>query len=313
MKKMVLMALFASLCYGMSLSAQGWTYSTLDGTYSYNSYNDNYYMFLNQNASGPQYNKGFRLIDGPHLFNPIFQVDTHGAMTFGSRNGDRPASLTFMQGNVGYGQINTSAQNLNLEAARQVRIKVRNGHEAAIFDNTAISFFDNLSIQREDIRLRVGLDDEKAYGWIGTISDDGLYIGANSHASIFLDNNYGVYVGLHATEVNNIRPDLKESYRLFVRKGVLSEDFAVAPVGSWADFVFHSDYRLRPLSEVENFIRTNKHLPDVPSAKDVAEKGYSQHEINKVLLQKVEELTLYILEQQKEIEALKAKLEGQTE
>ena len=51
----------------------------------------------------------------------------------------------------------------------------------------------------------------------------------------------------------------------------------------------------------------------MPSAKDVAEKGYSQHEINKVLLQKVEELTLYILEQQKEIKALKAKLEGQTE
>lgn len=311
MKKNITLALFAIMSYATSLSAQVWTYSTLDGSKDYNSYNDNYYLYINQNGSGLNLNKGFRIVNGEHEYDPIFQVDTHGAMAFGSRDGATSASLTFMQGAVGYGQINTSAQNLNIAATRQVRIRVRNGHESAIFDNGSTTFFDNLSIQREDVQLRVGLDNNNAYAWLGTISDDGMYIGANSHASMFFDNDYGVYVGLTAAEVNNVSPDLKANYRLFVRKGVLSEDFAVAPVNSWADFVFDKSYCLRPLSEVHTFIEVNKHLPDVPSAKEVAEKGYSQHEINKALLQKVEELTLYILEQQKEIDALKEKLNHQ--
>ena len=53
---------------------------------------------------------------------------------------------------------------------------------------------------------------------------------------------------------------------------------------------------------MESFIAENEHLPDVPSAAQVAEEGYSQHDMNKVLLQKIEELTLYIIKQQKEIE-----------
>ena len=51
--------------------------------------------------------------------------------------------------------------------------------------------------------------------------------------------------------------------------------------------------------------REASHLPDMPSAEEVATKGYSQHEINKALLQKIEELTLYIIEQNKEIDKLK--------
>lgn len=310
MRKIRLNLLIVLLFSSVTISAQVWTYSTLDGTYNYNSYGDSYYMFLNQNGASTGANKGFRITDGAE-YRPIFQVDTNGAMTFGSRTGEQAASLTLMQGSVGYAQLNTESQNLNIEADRQVRIRVRGGHESAIFENGSIALFDNLCVQRNDVQLRVGLDNNNAYGWLGTISDDGLYIGANSHASMYLDNNYRVYVGLTASEAQSVSPNLKENYHLFVKKGVLAEDFAVAPVGSWADFVFDNNYRLRPLSEVKHFIQINKHLPDIPSAKEVAEEGYSQHEINKALLQKVEELTLYILKQQEEIETLKAKLEKQ--
>lgn len=76
-----------------------------------------------------------------------------------------------------------------------------------------------------------------------------------------------------------------------------------------ADFVFEDDYQLKDLSEVEEFISTNKHLPDVPSAKQMEEDGVGLAEMNKLLLQKVEELTLYVIQQQKEISQLKAKEE----
>jgi hypothetical protein len=74
------------------------------------------------------------------------------------------------------------------------------------------------------------------------------------------------------------------------------------------DFVFSSDYKLRSLYDVENFIASNKHLPDVPSAKEVTEKGLNLGDMNATLLQKVEELTLYMIQMQKENDALKARV-----
>ena len=64
---------------------------------------------------------------------------------------------------------------------------------------------------------------------------------------------------------------------------------------------------MKPLSELESFIVENQHLPDVPSAEEISVSGYSQHDMNAVLLQKIEELTLYVISQQKEIDELKAK------
>ena len=96
---------------------------------------------------------------------------------------------------------------------------------------------------------------------------------------------------------------------MFVAKGVLAEDYSIAPKSSWADFVFNRNYNLLKISEVATFIQKNSHLPDIPSAKQVAEEGYSQHEMNKVLLQKIEELTLYTIQQQEEIDALKSQLQ----
>ena len=71
-----------------------------------------------------------------------------------------------------------------------------------------------------------------------------------------------------------------------------------------ADFVFEDDYQLRSLNEVEEFIAANKHLPDVAPAKEMQENGVNQSEMNQKLLQKIEELTLYILEQDKKMNQL---------
>ena len=76
-----------------------------------------------------------------------------------------------------------------------------------------------------------------------------------------------------------------------------------------ADYVFEKDYKLRPLEELENYVTLNKHLPEVPSAKEVKENGLNMAEMDNTLLKKVEELTLYLIEQNKKIEAQQKEIE----
>lgn len=72
-----------------------------------------------------------------------------------------------------------------------------------------------------------------------------------------------------------------------------------------ADFVFEEDYELKEINEVETFIKINKHLPDFPSAKEIEKNGVNLGEMDAKLLRKIEELTLYMIEMNKEIKTLK--------
>ncbi|MGE0589956.1 MAG: hypothetical protein AB7O48_15365 [Cyclobacteriaceae bacterium] len=80
-------------------------------------------------------------------------------------------------------------------------------------------------------------------------------------------------------------------------------------LNGWPDYVFNESYNLTPLSELKEYVNTNKHLPGVPIAKDVEENGVMLGEMNKVLLQKLEEVTLYLIELKEENEDLKSRLE----
>ena len=77
----------------------------------------------------------------------------------------------------------------------------------------------------------------------------------------------------------------------------------------WPDFVFNTNRKLRSLGELEQFIKANNHLPEIPTEKEVKENGVGLGEMNAKLLQKVEELTLYMIEQQKRITELEKRVE----
>ena len=98
------------------------------------------------------------------------------------------------------------------------------------------------------------------------------------------------------------------SYKLAVEGAIGAREIEVKQ-GNWADFVFEDDYELKDLNEVESFINENKHLPDVPSEKEVTENGINLGQMDAILLQKIEELTLYMIEVKKENESLKAEIE----
>ena len=98
------------------------------------------------------------------------------------------------------------------------------------------------------------------------------------------------------------------SEKLTVKGTILATKVQVLSADNIPDYVFENDYDLRSLEEVENFITKNKHLPEVPSAAEFKENGYSMGEMDNLLLRKVEELTLYIIEQQKTIEAMQIEI-----
>ena len=98
------------------------------------------------------------------------------------------------------------------------------------------------------------------------------------------------------------------NYKLYVEGGIISESVKVAlkTSGDWSDYVFNNDYKLMSLEETEKFVKTNKHLPGVPSADELVKAGgFDLAKMDAKLLEKVEELTLYLIKQQKEIEELK--------
>ena len=101
----------------------------------------------------------------------------------------------------------------------------------------------------------------------------------------------------------NINP--AAGYMLAVDGGIICEELKVQ-MTPFPDYVFADDYKLRSLEEVENHIREHKRLPGMPAAAVVDNEGMNVGELSTKLVEKVEELTLYILQLQKEIDQLKA-------
>ena len=96
-------------------------------------------------------------------------------------------------------------------------------------------------------------------------------------------------------------------FALAVQGGIVSSKVSVIDIDSWPDFVFGDGYNLMNLYELEQYINTNQHLPNVPAAGEVSANGIDLGEMNALLLQKIEELTLHIIELQKQIDELKAR------
>ncbi|MBO9675242.1 MAG: hypothetical protein J7577_17475 [Sphingobacteriaceae bacterium] len=88
--------------------------------------------------------------------------------------------------------------------------------------------------------------------------------------------------------------------RLSVNGNIRAKEIKVEAT-NWPDYVFEEDYKVGTLKELENYIKSNKHLPEMPTAKEVEVNGIALGEMNKLLLKKMEELTLHLIEQQKQL------------
>jgi len=103
-----------------------------------------------------------------------------------------------------------------------------------------------------------------------------------------------------------------DSYKLWVEGGIAAREVKVT-VNNFPDYCFDDDYNLMPLYELKNFISKNKHLPDMPSAAEINKnKGFELGDMQKKLVKKVEEQTLYILDLQKQLDEMKKQIENLT-
>ncbi len=133
-----------------------------------------------------------------------------------------------------------------------------------------------------------------------TLTTNGNWINydGSPNEGIFINDNGQVGIGTNNPGV----------YCVAVAGDIIAEEVMVQHEDSWYDFVFYDDYKLVSLTELERYIKHNKHLPEVPSKKEVHENGINLGDMTGILLKKIEELTLYTIEQQKEIESLKDQL-----
>jgi len=127
--------------------------------------------------------------------------------------------------------------------------------------------------------------------------NDIRFLNANVEQLRILASNGNVGIGTPS-------PDAK----LAVSGQVHAQEVKVSVTVPGPDYVFEKNYKLPTLEEIKAYIDQNKHLPEVPSAAEMEKNGVKLGEMNMVLLKKVEELTLYVIEQNKKIESLDRKV-----
>jgi hypothetical protein len=129
-----------------------------------------------------------------------------------------------------------------------------------------------------------------------------VYDDGNNNTTLILpkDNSF---LGIGTTSFT----DETGTYKLSVKGKIRAEEVRV--YNTWADYVFANNYILKPLSEVEKYIKDNGHLQNVPSAKEVTENGLVLGDMARIQQEKIEELTLYIIELNKKLEAHEKKMQ----
>ena len=116
-------------------------------------------------------------------------------------------------------------------------------------------------------------------------------------------------LNLGEVETPKARAASNDGYKLLVNGFIGAKRVKVTQTTFWPDYVFESDYKLASLSEVEAFIKANKHLPDVPAAAKVEKEGLDVGDTQAILLRKIEELTLYIIDLNKKVESQQTVIE----
>jgi hypothetical protein len=137
------------------------------------------------------------------------------------------------------------------------------------------------------------------------VKDNGNVGIGTSNPSAKLEVNGAVIIGGIPKNGSGTNLTAGTDYMLAVKGKVYCQEVHVTPTTQWADYVFKKDYNLLSLEEVERHIKERGHLNDVPSAEEVTKAGYNVGAMDATLLKKIEELTLHLIEQNKQLQELK--------
>jgi hypothetical protein len=163
---------------------------------------------------------------------------------------------------------------------------------------------------------------EAAFGGAIFPTDTSLVIWSNSGANNYLilqpswgNTGIGTYSPNAKLHVNGTQliggtsARIATGYQLSVVGKIIAEEVKVQLYAAWPDYVFSNNYKLMPLDQLEQSINANKHLPNIPAAAEVEKNGIMLGDMNRKLMEKVEELTLYIIDLNKKNNVLAEKVE----
>ncbi|MBC7850436.1 MAG: hypothetical protein H7Y31_11910 [Chitinophagaceae bacterium] len=295
-----------------SSSTRSWTYNSTDSIGIGTSSPDERLHIFN----GKMYIQDNRANQNPHVIFDIPAIDyKEGGLQF-KRSGDTLASVSYIANPLqpNYVRIAVSANGkgndfiVNQDARVGIgyidpsaKLHIRTGTDEDILKLEA----ENPTIQ---MNRRSGLFTFQAVGFIQT-STDNIRIGTNSGNTagkfvirtnggdrVFVDGSGNMSIGTSTAAVG---------YKLSVNGKAICEELKVQLSGNWPDYVFKNDYELMPLPALESFIKQNQHLPNIPKASVIESNGLEVGDMQKRMMEKIEELTLYVIDLQKQIEDLK--------
>lgn len=160
------------------------------------------------------------------------------------------------------------------------------------------------SSNNEGERFLIDAESNKVSGMLKVKTDNGdiLYVRG-------VDGQSNGLQGKVAINVANAQSNLPGEHSLYVAGSIITEEVYVKLQADWPDFVFKKEYGLRSIEEMQQFIAENGHLPEIPSAQEVEETGIATGEIIRAQMQKIEELSLYVIELNERIKELETAAE----
>jgi hypothetical protein len=261
-----------------------WMQFSQNGYYPFTSNNSGQFLFNSTNNSNAV---------------PIIKstVDIAGNLSLGTyaSTNTAPTNGLIVSGRVGIGTANPN-YNLDVYGRSNFSDTISGSHLKLIALGTAnstdsiVTVDSNGNLNKKDLGQLV--TSSSLNGTVGYLS---RFTSNNTLGNSSLYDN-GIGVGVGTTNPG--------TYKLAV-EGTIGARKVKVTQASWADYVFNDGYWLRPLTEVESFIKENKHLPEVPSAKEVEKNGVDVGDNQALLLKKIEELTLYMIQMNRDTEMLK--------
>ena len=213
--------------------------------------------------------------------------------------------------NTNYIQVeDLNADNLisakTLRAYKNVGIYGNPGNHSEVICNPELTMF--LCPKTNSPKFSITMMDDST-SKISTFSEHGTYYPINYEASEF-NFTFGSEYQSGKKKTGTLSVDGKIVCKEEIRVAEVNTDKVNAKdinveLGNAADYVFDEGYDLKSLGEVEEYVKSNKHLPGVPSASEFQEKGMNVSEMSNLLLEKVEELTLHLIRLQKEVDQLR--------